>query len=169
MKFSYQASPVGELLFASDGSALTRLAFHATGDERISEAQPDDGFFRAAAEQLAEYFAGTLRQFDIPLELHGTQFQRRVWTALLDIPYGQTISYGELADRVGSPGGARAVGLAVGSNPIAIVVPCHRVVGADGRLTGYGGGLSRKQFLLDLEARHAHLDAGDPVQLALDA
>ena len=107
--------------------------------------------FRAAAHQLDAYFAGELTTFDLPLAPRGSKFQQRVWAALQTIPYGETESYGELAERIGSPGGARAVGLANGKNPIAIVLPCHRVVGSDGSLTGYGGGLDRKRQLLDLE------------------
>jgi methylated-DNA-[protein]-cysteine S-methyltransferase len=106
-----------------------------------------------AARQLNEYFAGERTDFDLPLSLDGTGFQRTVWSGLQDIPYGETISYGELARRIGQPTASRAVGLANGRNPVSIVVPCHRVVGSNGSLTGYGGGLPRKQFLLGLELR----------------
>ena len=106
-----------------------------------------------AAGQLAAYFAGELTEFELPLSMDGTEFQRRVWAALQDIPYGETVSYGKLADEIGAPGASRAVGLANGRNPIGIIVPCHRVIGADGGLTGYGGGIERKRFLLDLERR----------------
>jgi methylated-DNA-[protein]-cysteine S-methyltransferase len=116
-------------------------------DRRGREAEP----FRAAADQLDAYFAGELTRFDLPLAPRGSEFQQRVWAALQEIPYGGTESYGELAQRIGSPGGARAVGLANGKNPIGIIIPCHRVVGADGALTGYGGGIERKKQLLDLE------------------
>jgi methylated-DNA-[protein]-cysteine S-methyltransferase len=116
-------------------------------DPRGREVEP----FKAAADQLDAYFAGGLTRFDVPLAPRGSEFQQRVWAALQEIPYGQTESYGELAQRIGSPGGARAVGLANGKNPIGIVIPCHRVVGSDGSLTGYGGGLDRKRRLLDLE------------------
>ena len=102
-------------------------------------------------EQLEAYFAGSRQTFDVPLALAGTDFQRRVWEGLLEIPYGHTMSYGELARRVGRPGASRAVGLANGRNPVAIIVPCHRVIGANGTLTGYGGGLDRKVWLLDHE------------------
>jgi methylated-DNA-[protein]-cysteine S-methyltransferase len=105
-----------------------------------------------AIRQLEEYFERRRRRFDLPLDLHGTGFQARVWKALLEIPYGETRSYGELASKLGMAGAARAVGAANGSNPVAIVVPCHRVIGSGGRLTGYGGGLDRKKFLLDLES-----------------
>lgn len=116
-------------------------------DPRGRGAEP----FKAAAEQLDAYFAGELTAFDLPLAPRGSEFQQRVWAALQEIPYGETESYGDLAERIGSPGAARAVGLANGKNPIGIVIPCHRVVGSDGSLTGYGGGLDRKRQLLDLE------------------
>lgn len=118
-------------------------------------ATPDDGPFAAAAAQLSEYFAGRLTSFDLPVTMTGTAFQRLVWSALLDIPYGTTVSYGELAAAIGRPSAARAVGLANGRNPVSIIVPCHRVLGSDGSLTGYGGGLERKQYLLALERRAA--------------
>jgi methylated-DNA-[protein]-cysteine S-methyltransferase len=108
--------------------------------------------FGTAADQLAAYFAGRLTEFSLPLAPAGTPFQRRVWAGLQEIPYGDTWSYGQLAGKVGNPAAVRAVGLANGRNPIAVVIPCHRVIGADGSLTGYGGGLDRKRFLLDLEA-----------------
>jgi methylated-DNA-[protein]-cysteine S-methyltransferase len=111
----------------------------------------DNSAFADAAKQLDAYFAGERLDFDVELDLGGTQFQQRVWKALLTIPYGETRSYGEIAGQIGAPGAARAVGLANGHNPIAIIVPCHRVIGASGKLTGYGGGLDRKQTLLSLE------------------
>ncbi|MDQ0597854.1 methylated-DNA-[protein]-cysteine S-methyltransferase [Streptomyces canus] len=111
----------------------------------------DDRPFGEPADQLAAYFAGELKEFTLELHLDGTPFQRGVWQQLLRIPHGETRTYGELADALGNPGASRAVGLANGKNPIGIIVPCHRVVGADGSLTGYGGGLERKQRLLDLE------------------
>ena len=113
---------------------------------------------REAARQLGAYFAGRLFRFDLPLEMIGTHFQKRVWRALLEIPYGETRSYGDIATRIGDPKAMRAVGAANGRNPIAIIVPCHRVIGAGGRLVGYGGGLGMKRMLLDLEAQH-HADA----------
>ncbi len=144
-------SPLGPLLLLSDGRALTGLYMN----ERIvppdsvenAEATP----FAAVRLQLAEYFAGERRSFDLPLSPRGTTFQRVVWAFLRDISYGETISYGELARRINSPKACRAVGLANGQNPLSIVVPCHRVVGANGKLTGYSGGLSNKAFLLGLE------------------
>ena len=116
-------------------------------DPRGREAEP----FKAAADQLDAYFAGELTRFDLPLAPLGSAFQQRVWAALQEIPYGETESYGDLAERIGSPGAARAVGLANGKNPVGVVIPCHRVVGSNGHLTGYGGGLDRKRQLLDLE------------------
>jgi len=112
---------------------------------------PDDAAFKDVVAQLDAYFAGELLEFDVAMDMEGTDFQRRVWAGLCDIPYGETISYGELAGRVGNPNASRAVGLANGRNPVAIIVPCHRVIGADGSLTGYGGGLDRKVWLLDHE------------------
>jgi methylated-DNA-[protein]-cysteine S-methyltransferase len=126
---------------------------HAPVDQPSWE--PDDGAFGDAVEQLTAYFAGGLTEFDLDLRLEGTPFQQEVWAALREIPYGETWSYGHLADRIGKPGAARAVGLANGRNPIGIIVPCHRVIGADGSLTGYGGGLPRKQLLLQLERDRA--------------
>lgn len=112
----------------------------------------DDDLFREAAKQLRAYFAGELTEFDLPLAPAGTQFQQRVWAELQKIPYGSTINYGELARRVGNPKAARAAGAANGSNPISIIIPCHRVIGSNNHLTGYGGGIERKRFLLDFEA-----------------
>jgi methylated-DNA-[protein]-cysteine S-methyltransferase len=122
---------------------------------------PDPQAFGAAVDQLDAYFAGELTAFDVALELVGTEFQRRVWRALLTIPYGHTRSYGEIAEQIGAPGAARAVGLANGHNPIAIVVPCHRVIGANGSLTGFGGGLGRKRILLELEKQRDNLTLFD--------
>lgn len=153
-------SPVGDLrLTAADG----RLTGVAMSDQRhaptaSAEWVRDDGWFKDVAAQLGAYFAGELEEFDVPLELVGTDFQRRVWSGLLEIPYGTTISYGELARRIGNPKACRAVGLANGRNPVAIIVPCHRVIGAHGDLTGYGGGLERKTWLLRHEAQHRPVD-----------
>jgi methylated-DNA-[protein]-cysteine S-methyltransferase len=157
-------SPIGELLLVGDGDALHGL-YMQQGRRPIA---PDPGWRRASepfadvAAQLGEYFAGERTAFDVPLALHGSEFELRVWSALQEIPYGATTSYGELARRIGHPTGARAVGLANGRNPVAVIVPCHRVIGADGTLTGYGGGLERKRLLLDLEAQ-----AGVECQLQL--
>jgi methylated-DNA-[protein]-cysteine S-methyltransferase len=150
-------SPVGPLTLAGHGRTLTNLRMvdqtHPPPDQGAWENDP--GAFPDAVEQLDAYFAGTLTTFDLLLDLQGTEFQRRVWRALQEIPYGETWSYGELAEHIGQPGAARAVGLANGRNPIGIVVPCHRVIGASGSLTGYGGGLERKRLLLQLERDHA--------------
>ena len=151
-------SVVGTLTLVAEEGAIVGLYMdlqrHRPDDDELGEPNPrgrEVEPFKAAADQLDAYFAGELTRFDLPLAPHGSEFQRRVWAALQEIPYGRTESYGELAGRIGSPGGARAVGLANGKNPIGIIIPCHRVVGADGSLTGYGGGLDRKKQLLDFE------------------
>lgn len=146
-------SPVGELTMVGDGIALSGLYFPGHTRRPVQETfgDRDDQAFGPAVEQLGEYFAGQRTEFDVPLAPHGNTFQRKVWAQLALIPYGQTRSYGQLAVLLGDPGLARAVGSANGQNPISILVPCHRVVGADGRLTGYAGGLERKAFLLELE------------------
>jgi len=148
MIYTTTDSPIGELLLAGDGAALQLL--HMDGTPAAAWERDDDAFAEVRA-QLAEYFAGDRRDFDVDLALAGTPFQQEVWEALRAIPYGETISYGELAQRVERPWASRAVGAANGRNPVAIIVPCHRVIGADGTLTGYGGGLERKRTLLDLE------------------
>jgi len=150
-------SPIGPLTLVAEAGQLTALYMdaqqHRPGDDTIGvPGDPDAAPFAAAARQLAGYFAGQLSEFDLPLAPAGTPFQRRVWAALQTIPYGQTWSYAQLADKIGQATAVRAVGLANGRNPIALVIPCHRVIGSDGSLTGYGGGLDRKRFLLDLEA-----------------
>jgi methylated-DNA-[protein]-cysteine S-methyltransferase len=151
------ASPVGDLLLISDGERLRGL--HMQDGRRPRHVEPDwlgaVEPFAGAREQLGEYFAGERTEFDLPLAPEGTPFQERVWRALRAIPYGQTASYGDLADRIGQPTASRAVGLANGRNPISIIVPCHRVIGASGKLTGYAGGIERKRFLLELEAGRA--------------
>ena len=141
-------SPVGFLTLRSDGESLTELRFgdHGTG------LQPC-GILVETARQLAEYFAGVRRAFSVPLKPEGTEFQRSVWTALRSIPYGDTASYGEIAGRIGNPKACRAVGGANNRNPIAIIQPCHRVVGTNGSLVGYAGGLEVKKFLLELERK----------------
>ncbi|WP_431947500.1 methylated-DNA--[protein]-cysteine S-methyltransferase [Actinacidiphila sp. bgisy167] len=149
-------SPVGPLTLVATDGVLTGLYMTAQrhrppeesfGMRRASDESP----FVGAAEQLEGYFAGELTAFDLPLDLRGTPFQQRVWAALRSIPYGSVVTYGQLAEELGSPGASRAVGLANGRNPVGVIVPCHRVVGASGSLTGYGGGLERKRYLLDLE------------------
>jgi methylated-DNA-[protein]-cysteine S-methyltransferase len=149
-------SPVGPLTLVETDGALSGLYMemqrHRPADETFgAPGEPDREPFATVAEQLAAYFAGELTEFDMPLHLHGTPFQRRVWDALRDIPYGETTTYGKLAVEIGAPTASRAVGLANGRNPISVIVPCHRVVGSTGSLTGYGGGLDRKRYLLDFE------------------
>jgi len=147
-------SPIGPLTLAGRGPILTQLRMvNQTAGPNRAQWVSDDRAFPDVVEQLEAYFAGQRTTFDIQLELRGSQFQRQVWEALLTIPYGETRSYGEIAEQIGAPGAARAVGFANGSNPIAIIVPCHRVIGAGGGLTGYGGGLDRKKALLELEKR----------------
>ena len=147
-------SPIDDLLLVSDGNALTGLYMEQTRDGRAVDAawKRDPGPFREVVRQLLAYFEGELRLFDLPIALQGTDFQQVVWAALQALRHGERISYGELARRIGRPSASRAVGLANGRNPIGIIVPCHRVIGAGGSLTGYGGGLGRKQWLLEHEA-----------------
>lgn len=151
--YTYMKSPVGRLLLADGGIGLKWIAYLEGKGARQPEAswQADAAPFTEAIRQLEAYFAGQLRQFELPLAPEGTPFQLVVWKALCDIPYGTTVSYGEIARRIGRPQAARAVGAANGCNPIAIVIPCHRVIGGDGSLTGYGGELQVKQALLALE------------------
>lgn len=149
-------SPIGELTLTAVGGVLTGVHMN---EQRHTPKTPDgcerdDAGLAHVVEQLNAYFSGELTDFELSMEMRGTDFQRRVWAALCEIPYGETISYGELARQVGNPKASRAVGLANGRNPVAIVVPCHRVIGADGSLTGYGGGLDRKVWLLEHEAAH---------------
>lgn len=143
-------TPLGDLLLVAVDGALTKAHF-APYDEPESSPTPDEPVLVEAARQLAEHFAGERTDFDLPLAPPGTPFQQRVWGELRRIPYGVTTTYGELAERLGDPRCVRAVGLANGRNPIAVVVPCHRVIGSDGKLRGYAGGIERKQRLLALE------------------
>ncbi|WP_046321240.1 methylated-DNA--[protein]-cysteine S-methyltransferase [Mycobacterium sp. UM_Kg1] len=149
-------SPLGPLTLAGRGDTLRHLLMldHAHAPDRAGWVR-DDTAFAAAVEQLTDYFAGERTEFDLEYEMVGTEFQRRVWTALLTIPYGQTRSYGQLALQIGAPTASRAVGLANGRNPLSIIVPCHRVIGSTGSLTGYGGGIDRKRALLDLERQRS--------------
>jgi methylated-DNA-[protein]-cysteine S-methyltransferase len=155
--YTFVDSPLGRILLVGDGTNLTRLNFQA--GERPSEVgagwQQDDAPFAEAIAQLLAYFAGELQAFDLPVRPDGTPFQRQIWRQLLTIPYGETTSYGELAQRLGKPAAARAVGAANGANPIPLVIPCHRVIGRNGRLTGYGAGLPIKEALLAHEHRYA--------------
>jgi methylated-DNA-[protein]-cysteine S-methyltransferase len=155
--YDYFGSPVGKLLLAAEEGGLCFIGFELgrhpvwIGDDWRRDATP----FAAARAQLAAYFAGELTRFDLPLAPQGSDFQLGVWAELRRIPYGATITYGELAQRIGDPSAARAVGAANGRNPLPIVVPCHRVIGADGSLTGFGGGLATKKFLLEHEQKYA--------------
>jgi methylated-DNA-[protein]-cysteine S-methyltransferase len=145
-------SPLGSLLAIGHAGALTRLHFASGQRPAVAGARRCDDAFAALRAELGEYFEGERRSFSMPLAPAGRPFEQRVWAALMEIPYGTRATYGEIARRVGTPGSARAVGAANGRNPIAILVPCHRVVGADGKLTGYAAGLERKRRLLELEA-----------------
>ena len=151
MRYSTLTTPIGELLLtADDDGALTGVNLPNRHPDPVGW-ERDDELLADARRQLTEYFAGERTTFDLPLRPAGAPFQLRVWEALLRIPYGETVSYGEIAREIGHPTASRAVGAANGRNPIAIVVPCHRVIGANGSLTGYGGGLECKRALLDLE------------------
>src|SRR5262245_22919620 len=147
--------PLGPLLLVGTSDALTSIWLPSGRDrldpepDWVESARP----FKEVVRQLSAYFAGRLRKFELPLAPAGTAFQQRVWQALCDIPYGETVSYGQLARRIDRPAAVRAVGAANGQNPISIVIPCHRVIGSDGRLVGYGGGLPAKSLLLELERR----------------
>jgi methylated-DNA-[protein]-cysteine S-methyltransferase len=154
MNYAWMETPIGRLLLTSDGSGLRRIDF-ANGKSHSAQQLHNENFpaLTETIRQLSAYFAGELEEFDIRLAPEGTQFQKNVWRHLCEIPYGETISYGELARRIGNPKASRAVGLANGTNPIPIIIPCHRVIGSDGKLTGYGGGLPVKEKLLALEAR----------------
>jgi len=147
-------SPVGPITIVASPTAVVAIHLGDGSPLPGSRGADDHPLLAAAAAQLGEYFAGRRRDFDLPLDGVGTAFQRDVWRALCGIPFGATCGYGELAARLGRPSAARAVGAANGKNPIAIVVPCHRVIGKDGTLTGYAGGMAIKQWLLDHEARH---------------
>jgi methylated-DNA-[protein]-cysteine S-methyltransferase len=153
------ASPVGPLLLAGDARGLRSIGFE--NSKRAERVRPDwkldKTLFAEVIRQLRAYFGGDLKKFDVPLALEGTEFQLSVWHCLLTIPYGETISYGQLAQRIGNPKAVRAVGLANGMNPIPIIVPCHRVIGSDGSLTGFGGGLPNKKKLLALESSQMSL------------
>jgi len=159
MLYTQIESPVGPLLLVADDAGLREILF-VNGRHH---ARPDPGWkeqatpFKETIRQLHAYFAGELEDFALPLAPQGTAFQLRVWKRLCDIPYGETISYGQLARRIGNPNASRAVGLANGANPIPIVIPCHRVIGSNGKLTGYGGGLPIKEKLLALERRQLRL------------
>jgi methylated-DNA-[protein]-cysteine S-methyltransferase len=148
-------SPLGKLLLVGDGTSLTRLAMSPRPNDVPAGGRHDPTAFVDVEAQLGAYFAGELTEFDLPLAPRGSDFQLSVWNELLEIPYGETASYGEIAAAIGRPDAVRAVGTTNGRNPIAVIIPCHRVIGADGSLVGYGGGLDRKRLLLELEAEHA--------------
>lgn len=149
-------SPIGPLTAAADDTGLRWLLFPQNRHEPLREGwRHDPAPFAELRRQLAAYFAGELHDFDLPLAPQGTDFQQSVWAALRAIPYGETRSYRDQALAIGNPKGVRAVGLANGRNPLPIVIPCHRVIGANGSMTGFGGGIDTKRFLLDLEARHS--------------
>jgi methylated-DNA-[protein]-cysteine S-methyltransferase len=154
-----ESTPVGPLLLAAEEMGL-RLVWFLRG-KRVRTPDPawreDPAFFLEVLRQLDSYFAGDLREFDLPLLFEGTDFQKKVWKTLTTIPYGETISYGQLAKKIGDPKAVRAVGAANGQNPLPIIVPCHRVIGSDGSLTGFGGGLENKRKLLDLESSQHRL------------
>lgn len=155
---AWLSSPVGPLLIEATARGVSRIAFqHGEGYGPSAEEEGGTAagasLLRAACQQLAEYFAGGRRTFDLPLDLRGSDFQRRVWGAIAAIPYGATASYGAVAAAAGAPGAARAAGRACGANPVAIVIPCHRVLAADGGLHGFGGGLAAKGWLLAHEGR----------------
>lgn len=152
-------SPIGDLLIRADSNGVREIRFQTTmtkdkrADPSLRAKSARRGLIAETSQQLTAYFKGKLKEFDLPLSPEGTTFQRRVWEALRAIPYGETLSYGDLARRIGNPKACRAVGTANGRNPLPIVVPCHRVIGADGTLTGFGGGLPIKEQLLDHERR----------------
>ena len=153
MEYRPLITPIGPLLLAGDAAGL-RFVLFSRGRKSVAprpEWEPDRGLLDEPVRQLSAYFAGKLREFELAVAPEGTSFQREVWSELQRIPYGETISYGEVARRIGNPKAVRAVGLANGSNPISIIIPCHRVIGSNGSLTGYGGGLPTKQALLALE------------------
>ncbi|MDA2814852.1 methylated-DNA--[protein]-cysteine S-methyltransferase [Nocardiopsis sp. RSe5-2] len=149
VRYTVTASPLGDLLLLSDGEALTGVHMSPAAPPEGAEHAPDA--FGTAVKELDAYFAGELREFSVPLAPRGTPFQLRVWRQLTAIPYGTTVSYGDIAAALEAPGASRAVGTANNRNPLSIVIPCHRVIGADGAMVGYGGGLERKERLLRLE------------------
>lgn len=157
MDYEFLDTPIGRLLLVADEDGLRQIDFPGPDQEARIEAgwRRDRRFLERAIAQLDAYFAGDLTAFDLALAASGTPFRRKVWDELVRIPYGETISYGELARRIRQPSASRAVGLANGANPLPIVVPCHRVIGSNGQLTGFGGGLPIKRWLLDHERRHA--------------
>jgi methylated-DNA-[protein]-cysteine S-methyltransferase len=159
IQYTHLSSPIGSLLLVCDSAGLRQITFPQDGRPGTpqSDWHEDESAFAEPIRQLRAYFAGELENFDLLLAPEGTPFQQKVWDELRNIPFGETISYGQLAKRIGNPNASRAVGLANGSNPIPIVIPCHRVIGSNGKLTGYGGGLPIKEKLLALEKRQLRL------------
>ena len=154
--YAYYKSPLGKLLLVGDGENMTHLGF-PSGKMKLKHEHSwtkDGSSFKQAISQLEAFFEGELKNFDLPLALTGTPFRKSVWAGLVDIPYGETWSYSQLANHIGAPNACRAVGSANSVNPIPIVVPCHRVIGSNGSLTGFGGGLKTKKFLLELELKN---------------
>ncbi|MDR0699233.1 MAG: methylated-DNA--[protein]-cysteine S-methyltransferase [Tannerella sp.] len=157
-------SPAGSLRIVENGTGITNIDFLTNKPENPAEAEEKETFLlQTAAKQLSEYFAGKRTHFDVKLDLHGTDFRKRVWNVLCTIPYGETRTYKQIAECAGCPKGARAVGLANNRNPVSIIVPCHRVIGANGSLTGYAGGLNIKQILLDIEQRNQFIFKAKPI------
>jgi methylated-DNA-[protein]-cysteine S-methyltransferase len=158
LRFDDLPTPIGLLVLAADGAGLRHVLFEQDrwGPRERGDWVRDPAALATARAQLAAWFAGELREFDLTLAPTGTAFQQQVWAALREIPYGAIASYGDIARRLGAPTATRAVGAANGRNPLPIIVPCHRVIGASGALTGFGGGIARKQWLLAHEARHAN-------------
>jgi len=155
--YDHLDTPIGPLLLVSDGDGLVYIGLprHGAAQAAPEDAETSKSKLHGAARELDEYFAGTRQQFDVPLRPSGTPFQLEVWGALLAIPYGETVSYADIARRIRRPRAVRAVGAANGANPLSIIVPCHRVIGSHGDLTGYGGGLPAKRWLLAHERKHA--------------
>lgn len=164
MIYTHLESPIGDLLVVGDGEAITALYTAEHVRRPVPDGHRDDEAFEGARQQLTEYFSGLRQSFELDLHPAGTEFQRAVWAELRRIEYGSTASYAQIAQRVGRPAAVRAVGAANGRNPISIIVPCHRVVGSDGRLTGYAGGLAAKQWLLEHERSGMAGRGGQPAR-----
>ena len=154
--YSYTYGGVGKIEIGTESKRITDVHFAKSFVPPSEYSRKETPLHRKAAEQLREYFDGKLKVFDLPIAPVGTEFQIRCWEALLQVPYGKTRSYGDIARAAGSPKGFRAVGMANNRNPVAIIIPCHRIIGSDGKLVGYGGGLDIKVFLLELERKNAH-------------
>jgi len=155
--YTIMDSPVGDIILIADNENICSIYWpnQEPDKKKFPNLERKDGskVLKAAVKQLNQYFEGKRPVFDIPIKMDGTEFQRNVWDALSSIKFGETVSYRDIANKVGNPKAVRAVGAAIGKNPISIIVPCHRVIGADGKLTGFAGGLGTKEFLLDLESR----------------